>query len=84
MLAACHHPELHLADDVTMCAQLSSEVLVGPHIRDFLSFLDFDLQKDGAKDDDPFVVFPHWDYDGTLKVAKETLQAACSKFRALS
>ena len=75
MLAACRDPELVLADDVTMCAQLSSQVLLGPHIRDVLSFLEFDLQKDGAKDEDPFVVFPHWDYDGTLDVADKTLQA---------
>ena len=60
-----------------MCAQLSSIVLEAPGAREFLNFLGFDFQKDGAYDRDPFVVFPHWDPDGLLFMASQALPAVC-------
>ena len=74
-----HHPELLLKGDPTMSAQLSSHVLESPCAREFLIFLGFDFQKDGAHDKDPFVVFPHWDPDGTLTMTSQVLQAVCGK-----
>ena len=62
-----------------MCAQLSSSALEGPDANEFLSFLGFDFQKDGARDQDPFVVFPHWDPDGFLAMSSQVLQAVCGK-----
>ena len=62
-----------------MCAQLSSHVLESPCAREFLIFLGFDFQKDGAHDKDPFVVFPHWDPDGSLTMTSQILQAVCGK-----
>ncbi|XP_032230398.2 tetratricopeptide repeat protein 28 [Nematostella vectensis] len=64
-------------DKLTMCAQLSSEVLDAPYSRDFLLVIGFNFQKDGAHDRDPFVVFPHWDYDSTMDVTAHILDAVC-------
>ena len=80
MLLSYHHPELLLTKDLMMCAQLSSRALGAPFARDLLTFLGFDFQKDGARDKDPFVVFPHWDPDGTLFMASQVLEAACGKY----
>ena len=62
-----------------MCAQLSSSALEAPDANEFLGFLGFDFQKDGARDRDPFVVFPHWDPDGFLAISSQVLQAVCGK-----
>ena len=62
-----------------MCAQLSSSALEGPEANEFLSFLGFDFQKDGARDQDPFVVFQHWDPDRFLAISSQVLQAVCGK-----
>ena len=62
-----------------MCAQLSSSALEAPDANEFLGFLGFDFQKDGARDKDPFVVFPHWDPDGFLAMSSQMLQAVCGK-----
>lgn len=62
-----------------MCAQLSSSALEAPDANEFLGFLGFDFQKDGARDKDPFVVFPHWDPDGFLAMSSQVLQAVCGK-----
>lgn len=64
-----------------MCAQLSSDALEAPGARDFLGFLGFDFQKDGAYDKDPFVVFPHWDPDGILAMTSQVLRAVCGKIQ---
>ena len=65
-----------------MCAQLSSHVLESPCAREFLVFLGFDFQKDGAHEKDPFVVFPHWDPDETLTMTSQVLPAVCGKGRS--
>ena len=65
-----------------MCAQLSSHVLEASYAREFLAFLGFDFQKDGAHDKDPFVVFPHWDPDGTLAMTSQVIQAVCGKLHS--
>ena len=62
-----------------MCAQLSSDALEAPGAKDFLVFLGFDFQKDGAYEKDPFVVFPHWDHDGSLAMTSQVLSAVCGK-----
>ena len=62
-----------------MCAQLSSDALEAPGAKEFLVFLGFDFQKDGAYDKDPFVVFPHWDHDGSLAMTSQVLSAVCGK-----
>lgn len=77
MLLLTHHPELLSKGGPTMCAQLSSHVLESPCAREFLVFLGFDFQKDGAHEKDPFVVFPHWDPDETLTMTSQVLPAAC-------
>ena len=64
-----------------MCAQLSSCVLEASYVIEFLAFLGFDFEKDGAHDKDPFVVFPHWDPDGTLAMTSQVLQAVCGKVK---
>lgn len=64
-----------------MCAQLSSHVLEASCVKEFLAFLGFDFQKDGAHDKDPFVVLPHWDPDGTLAMTSQVLQAVCGKIQ---
>ena len=64
-----------------MCAQLSSCVLEASYVREFLAFLGFDFEKDGAHDKDPFVVFPHWDPDGTLAMTSQVLQTVCGKVK---
>lgn len=79
MLLSYNHPELLLTENFTMCAQLSSDALEAPGAKDFLFFLGFDFQKDGAYDKDPFVVFPHWDPDGSLEMATQVLRAVCGR-----
>jgi len=64
-----------------MCAQLSSNVLEAFYAKEFLTFLGFDFQKDGAHDKDPFVVLPHWDPDGTLAMTSQILHAVCGKVK---
>ena len=81
MLLSYHDPELLLTENFTLCAQLSSHVLETPYAKEFLAFLGFDFQKDGAHDKDPFVVFPHWDPDGTLAMTSQVLQAVCGKIK---
>lgn len=81
MLLSYQHPELLLTEDFTMCAQLSSCVLEASYVKEFMAFLGFDFQKDGAHDKDPFVVFPHWDPDGTLAMTSQVLQAICGKVK---
>lgn len=84
MLLSYQHPELLSTEDFTMCAQLSSIVLEAPGAREFLNFLGFDFQKDGAYDRDPFVVFPHWDPDGLLFMASQALPAVCDFLKVAS
>ena len=81
MLLSYQHPELLLTEDFTMCAQLSSNVLEAFYAKEFLTFLGFDFQKDGAHDKDPFVVLPHWDPDGTLAMTSQILHAVCGKVK---
>lgn len=77
MLLSFQQPEHSSAEDLTMCAQLSSNVLEALGAREFLNFLGFDFQRDGAYDKDPFVVFPHWDPDGILSMSSQVLEAVC-------
>ena len=77
MLLSFQQSELSSAKDLSMCAQLSSNALEAPGAREFLSFLGFDFQRDGAYDKDPFVVFPHWDPDGILSMSAQVLEAVC-------
>ena len=77
MLLSFQQPEVSSAEDLTMCAQLSSNVLEARGAREFLNFVGFDFQKDGAYDKDPFVVFPHWDPDGILSMSSQVLEAVC-------
>ena len=79
MLLSYRHPELLLSENFTMCAQLSSDALEAPGAKELLVFLGFDFQKDGAYEKDPFVVFPHWDYDGSLAMMSQVLSAVCGK-----
>lgn len=81
MLLSYQHPELLLTEDSIMCAQLSSCVLEASNVIEVLAFLGFDFEKDGANDKDPFVVFPHWDPDGTLAMTSQVLQAVCGKVK---
>ena len=67
-------------NQIVMSSQLSSSILDAPFSQDLLLYLGFNFQKDGAKDKDPFVVFPHWDYESTLKTSAVILDAAYCKY----
>lgn len=67
-------------NQIVMSSQLNSSVLDAPISQDLLLYLGFNFQKDGAKEKDPFVVFPHWDYESTLETSAIILDAACCKY----
>jgi hypothetical protein len=79
MLAA--YEEGQSLNQIVMSSQLSSVLLDAPFSQDLLLFLGFNFQKDGAKEKDPFVVFPHWDYESTLDATAVILDAACCKYQ---
>jgi len=77
MLAA--YEEGQPLDQVIMSTNLSSNILDAPHTKHLLLFLGFRFQSDGAKDTDPYIVFPHWDYDSLLGCCAIVFDAICSE-----
>ncbi|KAK3742064.1 hypothetical protein QZH41_015747 [Actinostola sp. cb2023] len=78
MLAA--YEEGQNLDQITMSTHLSSNILDAPFSTPLLLFLGFSFQSDGAKDKDPYVLFPHWGYDNLLSVSAVVFHGVCSIF----
>ena len=78
MLAA--YEEGQNLDQITMSTHLSSNILDAPFSTPLLLFLGFSFQSDGAKDKDPYVLFPHWGYDNLLSVSAVVFHGVCCEY----
>lgn len=67
-------------EQVMMSTHMSSKILDAPFSTPLLVFLGFSFQTDGAKDKDPYIVFPHWDYENLLDASAIIFDAVCSKY----